>query len=90
MILSFQRPLQNFLGTLRTCSRYLEVPRNIALCVSKNFVTVRHTNQKVLTKALKNFSRHEILSIISLLLYKTVSYYLTKAYFGSKYCFKTF
>ena len=72
MKLSFQRPLQNFLWTLRTCSRYLEGPRNIALCVSKKFVTVRHTNQKILTKILKNFSRHEIFSIISFLLYKTI------------------
>ena len=57
--------LEHFLWTLRTCSRYLEGPRNIALCVSKKFVTVRHINQKILTKTLKNFSRHEILSILA-------------------------
>ena len=64
MKLSFQRHLQNFLWTLRTCSRYLEGPRNIALCVSKKFVTVQHTNKKILTKTLKkilstwNFEYH--------------------------------
>ena len=31
----FQRPLENFLLTLRTCSRYLRGPPNLALCARK-------------------------------------------------------
>ena len=31
----FQRPLTNFLTTLRTCSRCLQGPRNLVFCVSK-------------------------------------------------------
>ena len=31
----FQRPLEDFLWTLRTCSGYLQCPRNLALGVSK-------------------------------------------------------
>ena len=41
----FQRPLENFLLALRTCSRYLKGPLNLALCVSKKIVTTRRTNQ---------------------------------------------
>ena len=33
--LFFQMPLETFLCTFIQCSRYLEVPPNIALCVSK-------------------------------------------------------
>ena len=46
----FQRPLENFLFTLRTCSRYLKGPLNLAVCVSKKIVTIRHTNKKILAK----------------------------------------
>ena len=31
----FQRPLENFLLALRTCSRYLKGPLNLAVCISK-------------------------------------------------------
>ena len=41
----FQMPLKYFLMILRTCSRCLKVLRNIALCVSKNFVAVLHINE---------------------------------------------
>ena len=46
----FQRPLENFLLALRTCSRYLKGPLNLALCVSKKIVIIRHTNEKILAK----------------------------------------
>ena len=49
----FQRPLENFLLALRTCSRYLKGPLNLAVCVSKKIVTIRHTNKKILAKNLK-------------------------------------
>ena len=43
----FQRPLENFLWTLQTCSRYLKGPPNKVLCVSQKnhdrIMTVRHT-----------------------------------------------
>ena len=41
----FQRPLKNFLLALRTCSRYLKGPLNLAVCVSKKIVTIWHTNR---------------------------------------------
>ena len=41
----FQRPLENFLLAWRTCSRYLKGLHNLALCVSKKFVTVRRINE---------------------------------------------
>ena len=41
----FQGPLENFLLALRICSRYLRRLPNLALCVSKKFVTARRTNQ---------------------------------------------
>ena len=44
----FQRPLDNLLLAWRTCSRYLKGPPNLALCVSKKIVTVRHNNQIIL------------------------------------------
>ena len=40
----FQKNLPNFLWTLRTCSRYLESPPNLDLCVNEKIVTVRHNN----------------------------------------------
>ena len=46
----FQRPLENFLLAWRTCSRYLNGPPNLALCVSKKIVTIRHTNKKIFAK----------------------------------------
>ena len=46
----FQGPLENFLLAWRTCSRYLKGPPNLALCVSKKIVTIRHTNEKILAK----------------------------------------
>ena len=46
----FQRPLENFLLAWRTCSRYLKGPPNLALCVSKKIVTIRHTNERILAK----------------------------------------
>ena len=49
--LFFQRPLENFLWTLCTCSRYWKGPLNLFLCVSKTIVAVRHTNAKILTKS---------------------------------------
>ena len=41
----FQVPLENFLWTLRTCSRYLKGLPNLDLCVSKKIMTARHTNR---------------------------------------------
>ena len=38
-------PLKYFLMILRTCSKCLKVLRNIALCVSENFVAVLHINE---------------------------------------------
>ena len=52
----FQRPLEIFLWTLRTCSGYLEGPPNLALCVSKQIVTVRHTNQIICQEEWKKWS----------------------------------
>ena len=43
--LFFQGPLEFFLLTLRTCSRYLRGPPNLVLCLSKKIVTARHTNR---------------------------------------------
>ena len=43
--LFFQRLVENFLWTLRTCSSYLKGPPNLVLCVSKKIVTTRRTNQ---------------------------------------------
>ena len=43
--LFFQRLLENFLWTLRTCSRYLKGSSNLANCVNKKIVTARRTNQ---------------------------------------------
>ena len=48
--LFFQRPLENFLWTLCTCSRYLKGLPNRVLCVCKKIVTARHNNTKILTK----------------------------------------
>ena len=48
--LFFQMHLENFLLTLRTCSKYLKGPLNLALCVSKKIVIIRHTNKKILAK----------------------------------------
>ena len=51
----FQRPLENFLWTLRACSRYLKGPPNIVLYVSKKIVTTRHTNQIICQEKWKNW-----------------------------------
>ena len=48
--LFFQRPLENFLWTLRTCSRYLKGPPNLDLCVSKKITTIRHVDRKIFEK----------------------------------------
>jgi len=69
---TFSKASTEFLWTLRICSGYLGGPPSIAFCVSKKIVNLRHTNQKILTKTLKKFSRHEMFSIISILLYKAV------------------
>ena len=46
----FQRPLENFLWTLWSCSRYLKGPLSLVLCVSKTIVTIRYTNEKISAK----------------------------------------
>ena len=46
----FQKPLENFLWTLRACSRYLKDPLSLVLCVSKTSVTIRYTNEKISAK----------------------------------------
>ena len=61
--LFFQRPLENFLWTLCTCSRYLKGPPNLVLCVSKKIVTVRHTNTKILTKKTSKKNDFVLLSL---------------------------
>ena len=43
----FQRSLETFLWTLRTCSRYLKGPPNLDLCISKRIVTARLTDQNI-------------------------------------------
>ena len=43
--LFFQRPLENFLWTLRPCSRYLKGSSNLIDCVSKKIVTTRRTKR---------------------------------------------
>ena len=55
----FQRCLQNFLSVWRMCSRYLQGPPDLHLCVSKKSGTARHTNNKISTKkgAVKNFHK---------------------------------
>ena len=40
--LFFQMSLENFLWTLRTCSRCLKGPPNLALCVSKKIMATSH------------------------------------------------
>ena len=53
----FQRCLQNFLSVWRMCSRYLQGPPDLHLCVSKKSGTARHTNNKISTKKVrKKFS----------------------------------
>ena len=51
--LFFQRLLENFPLALRTRSRYLKRPPNIAVCVSKKIVTAPHTNQIICQKKWK-------------------------------------
>ena len=46
-----ETPLRIFLWALRTSSKYLEDPPNLDLCVSKNIVTIRYTNPKILAKS---------------------------------------
>ena len=46
----FQRPLEHFLLTLRTCSRYVKGPLNQTLCDSKKIVTARRTNMIIFSK----------------------------------------
>ena len=43
--LFLQMPLENFLLALRTCSRYLKGPPDLAFCVSKKIVAARRTNK---------------------------------------------
>ena len=43
----FQRFLQNFLWTLRTCSGYRKGPPNLDLYISKKIVTARHIRQNI-------------------------------------------
>ena len=59
----FQRCLQNFLSVWRMCSRYLQGPPDLHLCVSKKSGTARHTNNKISTKkgAVKNFHKVHVL-----------------------------
>ena len=50
----FQRPLENFVWTLRTCSRYLRGPPNLVLCVSKkNRDRTTHKSDYMLGKVKK-------------------------------------
>ena len=56
----FQRPLENFLLARRTCSRYLKGPPNLALCVSKKIIIIRHTNKKILAKKRKKTQKKPI------------------------------
>ena len=53
--LFFQRPLENFLWTLRTCSRYLKGFSNLENCVSKQIVTTRHTKRIIWQEKQKNW-----------------------------------
>ena len=53
--LFLKRPLENFLWTLRTFSRYLGDLPNLVLCVSKKIVTTRHTNKQILAKKKQRF-----------------------------------
>ena len=43
-------PLEIFLWALRQRSRYLGGPLNIALCIGKKIMTVRHSNPIILQK----------------------------------------
>ena len=51
----FQRPLENFLWTLRPCSRYLKGFSNLADCVSIKIVTTRHTKRIIWQEKQKNW-----------------------------------
>ena len=44
----FQLPLETFLLTLRTCSRYLKGASNLVVYASNKIMTVQHTNQNIL------------------------------------------
>ena len=46
--LFFQLPLETFLLTLRTCSRYLKGTSNLVVYASNKIMTVQHTNQNIL------------------------------------------
>ena len=50
----FQRPLENFLLTLRTCSRYLKGALNLAFCVSKKSWPYDRPIKKISKKTPKN------------------------------------
>eukprot|EP00493_Phyllostaurus_siculus_P004528 UN04549 len=53
--LFFQRPLENFLWTLCTCSRYWKGPLNLFLCVSKTIVSrTTHQYKNINKKPSKN------------------------------------
>ena len=46
--LFFQLPLETFLLTLRTCSRYLKGASNLVVYASNKIMTIQHTNQNIL------------------------------------------